>query len=164
MSCSRTAFLLLQRSHSSVVEVAFLLWVWGGGISPLFQCAVLPLEGDPVRVAIYTAALTWSRVLILADTWSGLIACRWVLCAIINLIIKYHLYFGSGPGLSKAVITLRLYCRERGCECGQKPTVVGRVIIYTCLAHRAREGMHASMALEEYLATSFVSATSKYVG
>ena len=41
-----------------------------GGISPLLQCAVLSLEGKgggAVRVAIYTAALTGSRVLILAD-------------------------------------------------------------------------------------------------
>ena len=78
----------------------------------------------------------------------------------IDLIIKYHLYFGSGPGLSKAVITLRLYCRERGCQCGQNPTVAGRVITYTSLAHCAREGMRASMALEEYMATSFISAAS----
>ena len=46
------------------------------GISPFFQCAVLSLEGDPVRVAIYIAALTGSRVLILAGAWSGIIACR----------------------------------------------------------------------------------------
>ena len=45
--------------------------VGGGGISSLFQCAVLSLEGDPVRVAVYTAALTGSRVLVLADPWSG---------------------------------------------------------------------------------------------
>ena len=71
MSCSRTILLLLRRSHSSVVEVAFLLWVWGGAYPPLFQCAVLSLEGDPVRVAVYTAALTGSRVLVHADAWSG---------------------------------------------------------------------------------------------
>ena len=47
-----------------------------GGISPLFRCAVLLLEGDPVCVAIYTAALTGSPVLVLADAWSGMIACR----------------------------------------------------------------------------------------
>ena len=47
-----------------------------GGISLLFQCAVLSPEGNPVRVAIYTAALTGSRVLILADAWSRVIACR----------------------------------------------------------------------------------------
>ena len=49
-----------------------------GGISPptLFQCAVMSLEGYPVRVAIYNAALTGSRVLILADAWSGMIAWR----------------------------------------------------------------------------------------
>ena len=75
MSCSRPAFLLIRRSHSSVVEVAFPLWVWEA-YSPLFQCAELSLEGDPVRVAIYNAALTGSRVLILADAWSGMIACR----------------------------------------------------------------------------------------
>ena len=68
MSCCRTAFILIRRSHSSVVEVAFPLWV--------FQCAVLSLEGDPVRVAIYNAALTGSRVLILADAWSGMITWR----------------------------------------------------------------------------------------
>ena len=47
-----------------------------GGIYSLFRCADLSLEGDPVRVAIYTAAFTGSRVLILADAWSGMIACR----------------------------------------------------------------------------------------
>ena len=72
MSCSRTAFLLIRRSHSSVVEVTFPLWVWGH-TPPPFQCAVLSLEGDPVCVAIYNAALTGSRVLILADAWSGMI-------------------------------------------------------------------------------------------
>ena len=38
----------------------------GGGAAypPLYQCAVLSLEGDPVRVAVYTAALTVSRVLL----------------------------------------------------------------------------------------------------
>ena len=70
MSCSRTILLLLRRSHSSVVDVAFPLWVWGS-YPPLFQCAVLSLEGDPVRVAVYTAAFTGSRVLVLADAWSG---------------------------------------------------------------------------------------------
>ena len=54
-----------------------------GGISPpLFQRAVLSLDGDPVRVAIYTGALTGSRVLILADAWSRMITCRRVLCVI----------------------------------------------------------------------------------
>ena len=43
----------------------------GGAYPPLFQCAVLSLEGDPVRVAVYTAALTGSLVLVLADAWSG---------------------------------------------------------------------------------------------
>ena len=57
-----------------MVEVAFPLWVWGH-IS-LFQCVVLLLEGDPVRVAISTAALTGSRVLVLADAWSGVIVYR----------------------------------------------------------------------------------------
>ena len=33
----------------------------GGAYPPLYQCAVLSLEGDPVRVAVYTAALTVSR-------------------------------------------------------------------------------------------------------
>ena len=48
-----------------------------GGISPpFFQCTVLSLEEDPVRVAIYNAALTGSRVLILANAWSGMIAWR----------------------------------------------------------------------------------------
>ena len=37
----------------------------GEHIPPFFQCAVLSLEGDPVRVAIYTAAHTGSRVLYL---------------------------------------------------------------------------------------------------
>ena len=73
MSCSRKAFILLRRSHSSVVEVTFPLWVWAH--RPIFQGAVLLLEGDPVRVAIYTAALTGSRVLVLVDAWSGLIVC-----------------------------------------------------------------------------------------
>ena len=43
---------------------------------PIFQCAVLSLEGDSVRVAMYTAALTGSRELILADAGSGMIVCR----------------------------------------------------------------------------------------
>ena len=43
---------------------------------PLFQCAVLSLEGDPVCVAICTAALTGSRTLVLADAWSGTNVCR----------------------------------------------------------------------------------------
>ena len=75
MSCGRHSFFYKGRippwwrSHSCYES-------GGGGISPLFQCAVLPLEGDPVHVAIYTAALTGSHVLILADAWSGKIACR----------------------------------------------------------------------------------------
>ena len=77
MSWSRAAFLLIRRSHSSVVEDAFPLWVSGHILPPpFFQCAVLSLEGDPVRVAIYNAALTGSRVSILADAWSGMIAWR----------------------------------------------------------------------------------------
>ena len=67
--------------HSLLYDVAFLR---GGGHIPVmglgaypppppFQCAVLLLEGDPVCVAIYNAALTGSRVLILADAWSGMI-------------------------------------------------------------------------------------------
>ena len=81
MSCSRTAFLLLRRSHSSVVEVTFSLWVWGHiPPPPIFQCAVLSLEGDSVRVAIYTAALTGSRLLILADAGSGMIVLVSPLC------------------------------------------------------------------------------------
>ena len=79
--------------HSFLYEGRIPLWwrshsrYWSGGHTPppRFQCAVLPLEGDPVRVAIYNAALTGSRVLILADVWSGLIACRRVLC-VINII------------------------------------------------------------------------------
>ena len=87
MSCSRTAFLHLRRSHSSVLEVAFLraggrIPVMGLGAypppppPPIFQCAVLSLEGDSVRVAMYTAVLTGSRVLILAAAGSGMIVCR----------------------------------------------------------------------------------------
>ena len=65
-------------SQSSVVEVIFPLWVFGGHIPPppFVQCTVLSLEGDPLRVAICNAALTGSRVLILADAWSGMITCR----------------------------------------------------------------------------------------
>ena len=55
------------RSHS---------WYGSGGIPGLFQCALLSLEGDSVGVAIYNAALTGSPVLIFADAWSGMIACR----------------------------------------------------------------------------------------
>ena len=81
MSCSRTAFFLLLQS----TKVAFLrgggripvMGLWGGGAYPPlpYQYAVLSLEGDPVRVAIYTAVLTGSRILILADAWSEVIVC-----------------------------------------------------------------------------------------
>ena len=49
--------------------------VMGLGAYPLSQCVVLSLEGDPVRVAICSAALTGSRVLVLPDVWSGMIMC-----------------------------------------------------------------------------------------
>ena len=64
MSCSRTAFLLIRRSHGGVGSIP----VMGlRGISPPpFQCAVLSLEGAPVRVVIYNVPLTGSSVLILA--------------------------------------------------------------------------------------------------
>ena len=43
----------------------------GGGISsPIPVCSAVT-GGDPVRVAVYTAALTGSLVLVLADAWSG---------------------------------------------------------------------------------------------
>ena len=58
----------LWRSHSRYGS--------GGHIPPLSQYAALSLEEDRVRVAIYNAALTGSRVLILADAWSGMIAWR----------------------------------------------------------------------------------------
>ena len=58
----------LWRSHSHYGS--------GGIPPPFFQCAVLSLEEDPVRLAIYTATLTLSRVLVLADAWSGMIVCR----------------------------------------------------------------------------------------
>ena len=78
MSCSRTAFFYIVRS----TKVAFLrgggrIPVMGlGGILPIFQCAVLSMEGNLVRVAIDNAAITESRVLILVDAWSGMISCR----------------------------------------------------------------------------------------
>ena len=47
------------------------------GISPpLFPVCSAVAGGGPVRVAIYNVALTASRVLILVDAWSGMIACR----------------------------------------------------------------------------------------
>ena len=71
MSCSRTAFFHILRS----TKVAFLrgggripfMGLGGGGNIPLFQCAVLSLEGNLVRVAIDNAAITGSRVLVLVD-------------------------------------------------------------------------------------------------
>ena len=64
-------------SQFSVVEVTFPEWILGGISPPPFvQCTVLSLEGDPLRVAFCNAALTGSRVLILADAWSGMITCR----------------------------------------------------------------------------------------
>ena len=61
MSCSRTAFLFfLRRSHSPMVEVAFLLWVLGHTPPPLFQCAVPLLEGNHVCRANCTVELTGS--------------------------------------------------------------------------------------------------------
>ena len=72
-SCGR-----LARRKTGRLPVCRIAVMGLGGISPptLFQCAVMSLEGYPVCVAIYSAALTGSRVLILADVWSGMIAWR----------------------------------------------------------------------------------------
>ena len=48
----------------------------GGHIPLHFQCAALLLEVDPVLVAIRTAALTGSHVLVLANVWSGMLVRR----------------------------------------------------------------------------------------
>ena len=50
--------------------------VMGLGAYPLSQCVALSLERDSVRVAICTAALTGSHVLVLPDVWSGMIMYR----------------------------------------------------------------------------------------
>ena len=63
MPCSRTASLY----EGSIP-------IMGLGACPLFQRAVT--GGDPVRVAICTAALTGPHALVLADVWSGMIVCR----------------------------------------------------------------------------------------
>ena len=78
-----------------MLEVAIPLWV-RRHISPpppppsfpSVQAAVMSLEGDPVRVAVRTATLTGSRVLALADAWSGMTVCRWVLCAINGFVYQ----------------------------------------------------------------------------
>ena len=44
-----------------------------GACPPPFPLCSAVAEGDPVRVAICTAALTGSRVLVHADAWSGIV-------------------------------------------------------------------------------------------
>ena len=47
-----------------------------GEYLPFSVCSAVVGGGPCVCVAICTAALTGSRVLVLADVWSGMIVCR----------------------------------------------------------------------------------------
>ena len=50
---------------------------WGGGgcIPCLFQCVVLSLNDDPVRMVICTEVPTGCRKIVVADAWSGRSVC-----------------------------------------------------------------------------------------
>ena len=67
MPCGRMASIPVRRSHSRNGSE---------GISPFSQSVALSLERDSVRVAICTAALTGSHVLVLPDVWRGMIMYR----------------------------------------------------------------------------------------